>query len=175
MSDRRIQLLSVALVLALFLFPTFGYGSNGFSSGERSQVENILQEKYAKLPGVDFDLDKPVASYDNMTFRPYSNLAISVPNLTDGLVMGVVTYGEADYLLMAVKLPQDVDADYGAGLLNLSTGKAVFVAKAELSEQQDSVNKVEFKISPGEEDSPNLQLVVNGVKYELETVIPKSL
>lgn len=173
--NKGFRLLSAVLVLSLFLFPVLGYGNNGFTPEERDQVEGILSDKYAELPGIEFEFDEPAATFEDMTFSPYSNLAISLPNLTDGLVIGLVTYGDTPYLLMAVELSEEVKPDYGTGLIDLSAEKAVFVAKAEISEQEEGVETVSFDLSPVDEDSPNLDLVISGKKYIVETVIPKSL
>ena len=173
--NRKVRFLAAAIILALIISPVVAVGNNGLSSAERGQVEGVLTEKYADLPGIEFEFGEPVATFGNLTFRPYSNLALSVPNLTDGLVLGVATYGEANYLLLAVELPQEMEPDYGAGLVDLSTERAVFAAVAELSDQEGSVDKIDFNLSSPGEDSADLNLVINGRKYVLETVIPKSL
>lgn len=173
--SKRIYLLLVVLVSTLLLFTVIGYGSNGLTSAERDQVQEVLEEKYANLPGIEFEFDAPVATQEELAFRPFSNLAISVPNLTEGVVVGIITYGDANYLLIAVELPQEVDANYGAGLIDLSTDEVVFVARADLLSQEGDVDKISFDLSSVGEDSPNLDLVVNGKKYVLETIIPKSL
>ncbi|MCF7889768.1 hypothetical protein K9M78_00950 [Candidatus Bipolaricaulota bacterium] len=170
------RLISAVLVLSLFLFPVLGYGNNGFTSAQQDRVESILTDKYAKLPEIDFDFDdQPAATFEGVSFRPYSHLAISLPNLTDGLLVGLITYGDTTYLAMAVELPEEMEAGYGAGLLDLSAEKAVFAAKAEISQQEESVDKVSFDLSSVDEDSPDLDLVISGRKYVVETIIPKSL
>jgi len=174
-ANKRLSLISAILVLTLVLFPVLGYGSNGLTSAEQSQVEDILTNKYAELPGVELEFGEPAATYESVTFRPFSNLAISVPNLTDGIVIGVVTYGDVNYLLMAVELPQEIGANYGAGLVDFSTNEAVFAAGAELSSQEGSVDQISFEMSSAGGDSPNLDLVVDGRKYVIKTIIPKSL
>jgi len=173
--NRKVRFLTALIILALFIAPVIAVGSNGFSSAQRDRVEGMLTEKYAELPGIEFEFGEPVATFGSMTFRPYSNLALSVPNLADGLVVGVATYGEVNYLLMAVELPQDMGPDYGAGLINLSTEQAVFAAVVELSDQKGNVDELGFDLSSPGGDSPDLNLTVNGRKYVLETVIPKSL
>ncbi len=173
--NKKFRLLTGVLVLSLLLLPVLGFGSNGFTSDQRDRAEGILTEKYSELPGVEFEFPETAAAFDDMTFNPYSNLAISLPNLTDGLVIGLVTYGDAPYLLIAVELPEGMGADYGAGLIDLSADEAVFAAKAEISEQEESVEEVGFELSSVDEDSPNLNLVVSGRKYIVETVIPKSM
>lgn len=173
--NKKFRLLTGMLVLSLLLFPVFGFGSNGFTSDQRDRAEGILTERYSELPGVEYEFPETAATFEDMTFNPYSNLAISLPNLIDGLVIGTVTYGEVPYLIMATELPEGMDADYGAGLIDLSADEAVFAAKAEISEQEESVDKISFELSPVDEDSPNLDLVIMGRKYILETVIPKTL
>ncbi|MBS3736683.1 MAG: hypothetical protein V5A87_03920 [Candidatus Bipolaricaulota bacterium] len=174
--NKGFRLLSAVLVLSLFLFPIIGYGNNGLTTAQQDQVEGILTDKYAELPGIEFEFsEQPDASFEELTFRSFKNLAISLPNLTDGLLIGLVMYGDTTYLSMAVELPEEMETDYGAGLVNYSTGEAVFASRAEISQQEQSVDKVSFDLSPVDEDSPNLELVIMGKRYTLETVIPKSL
>lgn len=173
--NKGFRLLSTVLVLSLFLFPVFGYGSNGLTSEQQGQVEGILTDKYAELPGIEFEFDEPVATFEEVSFRPFTGLAISLPNLADGLVTGLVTYGDTPYLLMVVEMPEEMDLNYGAGLLDLSAEKAVFAAKAEISQQEESVDKLSFELSPVGEDSPDLDLVINGKRYIVKTIIPKSM
>ncbi|MBS3788571.1 hypothetical protein KGY79_10310 [Candidatus Bipolaricaulota bacterium] len=174
--NKGFRLLSAVLVLSLFLFPVLGYGNNGLTSAQKDQVKGILTDKYTELPDIDFEFSQqPDAAFGEITFRSFENLAISLPNLTDGLLIGLVTYGDTSYLLMAVELPEEMEPNYGTGLLDLSAGETVFAAKAEISQQEESVDKVSFNLSPVEEDSPNLDLVVMGKRYVVETIIPKSL
>jgi hypothetical protein len=173
--DKKVRLLSAALILSLLLFPVLGYGSNGLGSAEQQQVKDILTERYANLPSIEFEFDDPAANYEGITFRPYSNLAISVPNIADGLVLGVLTYGDTNYLMMAVELPGDIDADFGAGLIDFSTNEAVFAAAVELSDQTEKVEEIGFELSSAGSDSPNLDFVANGRRYVLGTKVPKSL
>lgn len=172
----KLTLLVVVISLSLSLLSTPALADNGLSKGERAKVMNIITEEYNNLPNETLDFaDSPAVTFDGVKVMPYSNLALSEANLADGIVVALLSYEGKATLLIAKKLPEDIEAGYASGLILLSSEKAVFVAEANLISPDKKVTEGLDFVLKEEKESDNLTLKVTGSKYLLRTSIPKSL
>lgn len=174
MAIKRRKLTALATVLVLMLLFTFviGFASNGNSQEE--EIKRIILEKYRNLPSMEFKFaTEPAASFDGINIRPYSNISISQENLEAGLVVGIITYGEKNYLHLAAKLPEEMEADFGAGIIDLATEKAEYAAVAQLETREEEVADISFSIE--DTDEGDLEFLIEGRKHVITTSIPRNL
>ncbi len=175
MDNHKILACSAILALLLVFTPVISQANDGVNLEEEEAVRDVLITKYQNLPGIEFNFDQPAASLDQVNLTSYSSLAISPPNLEGGLILGVVSYGETHYLLIATKLPKEMESEYGAGLIAPSTEQVEYVAGAQLEEQEEENKEISFSLDQTEGESNLLDLIVTGRKYRIRTVLPKNL
>jgi len=173
----KFTVLIVVLSLSLLLlWAGSALADNGLSEDAKEKIKGILIEKYNNLPDETFDFaDEPAATFEGIEFRPFNSLALSVANLGDGMVPGLLSYDGEMALLIATELPDDMEAKYASGLILLSNNKPIFVSKVDFNSHDQAQEEINYIFKDSEEDSDNLTLEITGIKYFLSTFVPKSL
>jgi len=138
-------------------------------------IKGVLLSNYRELPGVEFEFGEPAASFNGVNLRPYSDLSISLPNLEDGIVIGIISYGENNYLSMVAELPKEMEAKFGAGLINLNTEKPEYVAVAHIEEREKEVSDLSFTMEASGQDPERLDFLINGRKHVIKTTLPRNI
>ncbi len=174
-SKNRLKLVAYLVVLTLVFVSMPSLADNGISGETRDELLGILTDEYVNLPNVEFEFGPPMVSSEGIEITSNKNLALSEANLSDGLVLGLGSYNGSTHLLMATALPDEMEQDYAAGLINLSEEEAVYVAFADLVSQDGTKEEIEFTLSDPGEGSTTLDFEVEGRKFLLKTTIPKSL
>lgn len=173
---KKYTVLVVVLFLSLLLLSSFALADDGLSEGAKEKIKGILIEKYKNLPDETFDFaDEPAATFEGIEFRPFNSLALSVANLGDGTVPGLLSYDGEMALLIAMELPDGMEAKYASGLILLSNSKPIFVSKVDFKSHDQAQEEINYIFKYSEEDSDNLTLEITGIKYLLSTFVPKSL
>ncbi len=169
-----ISLISIIIVSLLVIsFASFAY--TDLSEADREKVTETLRTNYQNLPQMEFNFDDPAATSDSIEIMPYMQLAISEPNLIDGLVVASVTYEDKPYLMMAAELSDDTEFSYGAGLIDLYSEEVAYVAGAELESHEDVVDDHVFKLEDTGSDSDYLELEIKDERFIFKTSISKVL
>ena len=166
--------LLILLVGVLLAVPVLTFASNGTSPDEEG-IKGVLLSNYRELPGVEFEFGEPAASFNGVNLRPYSDLSISLPNLEDGIVIGIISYGENNYLSMVAELPNEMEAKFGAGLINLNTEKPEYVAVAHIEEREKEVSDLSFTMEASGQDPERLDFLINGRKHVIKTTLPRNI
>lgn len=174
---KKYAVLAVILSLGLLLLSGFALADNGFSEDTKENIKGIIREKYNNLPKEQFVFtEDTAATFDGIEFRPFKNLALSEANLEDGIVAGLLAFeGETRAVLIATKLPGNMEPDYASGLILPSNDKVVSVAKVDFRTHDQSPEEINFTFKDSGEGSNNLILEITGIRYLLSTFIPKSL
>lgn len=173
---KKYTVLVVVLSLGFLLLSGFALADNGLSEDAEKTIKVILIEKYNNLPDETFEFaEEPAATFDGIEFRPFKSLALSEANLGDGMVPGLFSYDGEVALLIATELPDDMEVEYAAGLILLSNNEAIFVSKVDFKRHNQAQEEINFNLKDPSGESNNLVLEVNGIKYLLSALVPKSL
>ncbi len=171
---KKVTGLLILLAGVLIVAPVLTFASNG-TNPDVEGIKGVLLSNYRELPGVEFEFGEPAASFDGVNLRPYSDLSISLPNLEDGVVIGIITYGDNNYLSMVTELPKEMEAKFGAGLINLNTEKPEYAAVAHLEKREKEVSDLSFTIEASEQDPERLDFSINGRKHAIKTTLPRNI